>query len=171
MAKRSSSFKLIIMIVVAVALFMGLALGEDYARGFITRWQNRGAAATAATAVGKTIEKYNQTLVKAYEQEKPSLLSPVATERQITDVRLYMTYDKVEKKRKMSVELKSLLIDKIKKKGAKATALTTETWVYNFKDLNTGKESGRAVESYRVTYNLKKTGGLWLVDSLKAKKI
>ena len=159
------------MIVIAVVLFMVLALGEDIVGGFLARRQHRAVVTGATTAVGKTIAKYNQILIQAYKQDKPSLLMPVATERQITDVRLYMTYQEIEKKRKLINVLKDLRIDKTKTGKTKATAWTNETWEYYYIDMQTRKEFGRTTESYKVTYQLIKMYDAWQVDRLTAKKI
>lgn len=156
------------MIVVAVGLFMALALGEDYVRGFLARRQKGPVVSGDLAGVGQTVKRYDFLLVKAYSQDKPSLLAPVATEEQIAKVRLYMTYDQVEKERKMIAELKNLSIEKTEKKGKKATVRSVETWVYYYKDKKSGREFGRTSGTYRVTYNLVNTTGTWLVSGLKA---
>lgn len=169
MAKRSSVARLVVMIVVAVGLFMTLALGEDYVREFLARRQNLVVVGGDLAGVGQTVKKYDFLLVKAYAQDKPSLLAPVATEEQVAKVRLYMTYDQVEKKRKMTAELKNLFVEKTEKKGKKATVHSVETWAYRYKDNGTGKTFGRVTGSYKVTYSLVKVEGKWLVENLQAK--
>lgn len=158
------------MILVSVGLFIVLALGEDYGRQVVKRWQ-RASAPDASEEIEKTVRRYDEILSSAYDQDRPSLLASVATEGQIRKVRLYMTYDQVEKKRKLVTELKSLSVSEIKRKGKKGTAKTTETWEYYYKDLNTGKSFGKKVINYEVSYNLIRLSGDWLVDSLDVKKI
>lgn len=171
MAKSSSFKRLLLMILVAVTLFMGLALGEDYVRVYFKRGQRQAVITGAADDVGRTVKRYDQLLIKAYAQDKPSLLESVAGDDQVTKVRLYMTDDQTQKQRRLIIELRSLAIDKVVKRKKTATAFTTETWDYHYEDTVTGKAFDQTTESYKVKYNLTKSGSRWFVQSLEPTKI
>ena len=82
-----------------------------------------------------------------------------------------MALDQEERKRRIVTDLKRFSVRKIEKKGARATAVTTEVWEYYYRDLKTNKESGGTTETYEVSFVLVKRGDRWLVDSLDAKLI
>ena len=159
------------MVVIAIVLFMGLALGEDYANGLLRRWRGGQAKATASDDATNVAKKYVQVLPLAYDKTSPKLLENVATEKQITQVRLLMAYNHWELKKKFVGNLKSQAIDKVEVKGKKATVTATEVWDYHYLVEETGKVVDKTTDSYKVSYKLVKQGKEWFIDAIESKDI
>lgn len=169
--KRGPVFRLLIMALIAIVVFMGLALGEDYANGILKRWRAGQAAGTQSDKVSKIANRYPSILEKAYDKTSPKLLKSVTTEKQITKVRLYMAYNHWELKKKFVGVLKNQTIDSVKVKGKKATVKVTETWDSHYLVEENGKVVDKTTESYKVDYGLVKKGSKWLVNTVESKKI
>ncbi len=171
--RRTSASRLLLAVFVSILLFIGLALAEDYGRKYLDR-RRALEAATAADAAGeKVVEEYVAALAETYLKGSPVHLeqADVATANQVTQVRLYMSYNHFEKKQKLLAELKSQEVDKVEIAGGEATVTATETWMYAYYDEATAQEMSRETETLKVNYRLIKSAGKWLVDSLTASEV
>lgn len=170
-SKRTSPAKLLLAVLIAVIIFVGLALAEDHGR----RYLNRRAEAQKTVAERDTAEKavvsYTQALIKSYDQTSLKLLAKSATDGQISRVRLFMAYNHFELKRKLIAGLKRQDFEGVSVKGRRATVRAAETWGYRYLDEKTGEAVEDSSESLMVTYRLRREKSGWLVDSLEAKPL
>lgn len=163
--------KFIPIIIITAIIFVGLAVGENLLAEKLGFKPVAQPVSSKKVAVRKAVEKYVDTLVKAYWQGTPMPLNEVATENQVRTIRLNMAWNHFEKKQKLLPNLHSLKTTKIVLHGKKqAEVYTEEDWSYRYVEEATGKTTFQTRERYQVRYILVKSSGDWLVDSAKVLK-
>lgn len=163
--------KFIPIILITAILFITLAVAENLISEKLSLKPLAQPVASEKIAIRKAVEKYVDTLVKAYWQGTPMPLNEVATENQVRTIRLNMAWNHFEKKQKLLPNLHSLHISKVVTTGKKqAEVYTDEDWSYRYIEEATSKTAFQTRERYQVRYQLVKSSGEWLVDSAKVLK-
>lgn len=163
--------KFVPVIIITAILFVALAVAEDLISDKLGLKPLAQPVSSKEVTVRKAVEKYVDTLVKAYWQGTPVPLQEVATANQVRTIRLNMAWNHFEKKQKLLPNLHSLHTTKIIMQGKKqAEVYTDEDWSYRYIEEATGRTTFQTRERYQVRYILVKSSGDWLVDSAKVLK-
>lgn len=137
---------------------------------FLEGCKLKGKAGPEEKKASETIYLYNEKLTEAYKKENPELLQSVATRDEINRILKHLVFISSAHER-MEYELKKLDYKEFKIEEKKAQVKTEETWLYKIFDKKTNKRKSSKLIRYRVTYNLVKQKGSWLVSGLKAKEL
>jgi len=106
------------------------------------------------TKIEDIVRKYNNGLMKAFNDEDFSILQPVCTEKEFNKVKIYVqSYTAAGEK--LFAELMSLQFKDMRKKDKKGVEVfTLEAWRYSRSDIETGKT---LVPSTLYEYEMKYT--------------
>jgi len=163
--------RFISIIIITAVIFIGLAVTENLLSEKLGLKPLAQPVSGKELAIRKAVEKYVDTLIKAYWQGTPMPLNEVATEAQVRTIRLIMAWNHFEKKQKLLPYLHSLHTTKIISQGKKhAEVYTDEDWSYRYIEEATAKTTFQTRERYQVRYQLVKSSGDWLIDSAKVLK-
>lgn len=166
------------MVLLAVVLFVGLALAEDNVEKYLRAREKRDQGVRVREEITLLVKKYNRTLVLAYDSNNPTAMTKLVTPDELRRIDTYIVYNHYERVQALKTDLLDIQIKSVKlaKKNKRAKVRTSEKWTYWYVDRKTKKlVNPRKHVQYTVTYGVEKNGGRWrvgkvTVDSDKAVK-
>lgn len=145
---------------IAAVLLAGIVFSATF---FLSRGGNK--------EVENLIIAYNNTLMKAHYELKPSLMQNLTSERELSKIDNYMAY-LLKNNRSLRGTVKEIQFKDVKVNGPSASVATVERWVYEYVDPVTKQPVSDTYDVYYGnTYSLKKTAGHWIVEDLESKEI
>ncbi len=167
--KRTGANRLFRLVVLALALFIALALGEGNVQELLADRAERAAIAKAKEAVGEVVKQYNEKIIIAHDQNNPAVMTDMVTPAELRRIDTYITYNNYEKNQTLSNRLLKIKIVSVALGAEQESARvkTKETWSYRYIDKKTKRAGKSETVRYKATYVVEKQAGQWLVDEVK----
>lgn len=121
----------------------------------------------AESEIRSVVGRYNELLSWGYANLDMNRLTEVATDEQ-AQAEYYHMAALGEGGVKLMATLETLEFDSVSIEETSAIAVTRETWSYTQVSVSTGEPSARSRATYGLRYDLRLSGGRWLVADVTA---
>ena len=167
--KRTGGSRLLRLVVLALVLFIALALGEEEVQEWFADRGERAATVRTKESVGDVVKRYNEKIIIAHDQSNPTVMTDMVTPAELRRIDTYITYNNYEKNQTLSNKLLKIKIVSVALgvEQESARVKTEETWSYRYIDKKTKRAGKSETVRYKATYVVEKQAGRWLVDEVK----